>query len=132
EDLGRLSGREISLVIGNFKVETLSAAIGEFPQAVKDAIRKQMAVKTWQMVEQTMKYGAPSRESSEKAMEELVESALKLIREGRIADPLESGAVQSADTQAKETVAFSPAALFPSVSGPLQRKPPGSAPEKKT
>lgn len=90
EDLGLLPDRDMSLVIANFKVETLSAAIWDFPQALKDKIRGQMAEKTWQMVEQTMKYGAPSRESSEKAVEELVESALKLIREGRISNPLEN------------------------------------------
>jgi hypothetical protein len=93
EDLALLSEKDMSAVISNFKIETLASAIWEFPQALKDAIRKQMADKTWQMVEQTMKYGAPSRESSEKAAEELVESALKLMREGRIANPLDNAVV---------------------------------------
>lgn len=91
EDLNLLSDKEMGLVLGNFKVETLSAAIWDFPQALKDKIRGQMAEKTWQMVEQTMKYGAPSRSGSEKAVEELLGSVLKLIKEGRIANPLDGG-----------------------------------------
>ncbi|MCX5784061.1 MAG: hypothetical protein NTX59_00040 [Elusimicrobia bacterium] len=89
EDIGLLSDRDMSFVIGNFKIETLSAAIWSFPQALKDKIRKQMAEKTWQMVEQTMRYGAPSKEGAEKAVEELVGAVLKLIKEGRISNPLD-------------------------------------------
>ena len=90
EDLWLLSDRDMSLVIGNFKVETLSAAIWDFPQTMKDKIQTQMAEKTWKMVEQTLKYRTPTRESSEKATEELIESVLKLIKEGQITNPLES------------------------------------------
>ncbi|MFA7008860.1 MAG: FliG C-terminal domain-containing protein [Elusimicrobiales bacterium] len=93
EDLGRLSEKDLSVVISSFKIESLASAIWEFPQELKDAIRRQMAEKTWQMVEQTMKYGAPSRESSEKAVEELVGTALSLMKEGRVANPLESEVV---------------------------------------
>jgi hypothetical protein len=89
EDICRLSERDMSLLVSDFKIETLASALWELPQTLKDNIRKQMAVKTWQMVEQTMKYGAPSRESSEQAVEELVTLALKLIKEGRITSPLE-------------------------------------------
>jgi hypothetical protein len=89
EDLGRLSERDMSMLISDFKIEVLAAALWDLPQLLKDAIKKQMAEKTWQMVEQTMKYGAPSKTSSENAVEELVDSALKLIKQGRIANPLE-------------------------------------------
>ncbi|MBI4351869.1 MAG: hypothetical protein HY550_10545 [Elusimicrobia bacterium] len=92
EDLARLPEKDLSLVVSSFRIEAMAAALWEFPQPLRDAIKKQMADKAWQMVEQTMKYGAPSRESSGKAAEELVESALKLVKEGRIPDPLESGA----------------------------------------
>jgi len=37
-----------------------------------------------------MKYGAPSRESSERAVEEIVNFVMKLIADGRIVNPLES------------------------------------------
>ncbi len=89
EDLERFSERDLSVLISNFKLETLASAVWEFTQATRDKIKKQMAEKTWQMVEQTMKYGAPSGESSEKAAEELIAAALKLIKEGRISNPLE-------------------------------------------
>ena len=89
EDLSLLSEKDISVVISNVKIETLASALWELPQALKDTIKKQMADKTWQMVEQTMKYGAPSHDTSEKAVEELVDSVLKLIRDGRIVNPLE-------------------------------------------
>jgi hypothetical protein len=90
EDLDLLPDRDMSLVISNFKVETLSAAAWDFPQALKDKVRAQMAEKAWKMVEQTMKYGAPSREASERAVEEIVNHVMKLINEGRISNPLES------------------------------------------
>ena len=131
EDLVRLSEKDMSIVIGNFKVEMLSVAIWEFPQVLKDAIKKQMAEKTWQMVEQTMKYGAPSRESSEKAVEELVESALKLMREGRIANPLEDRTAMLAGPEADKTVASSSEELSPAVPEPPKPEPPGVASEKK-
>ncbi len=128
EDLIRLSEKDISIVIGNFKIESLASALWEFPQELKDAIKNQMADKTWQMVEQTMKYGAPSRESSEKAVEELVESALKLIKEGRISNPLEKEAVRLAGPEVEEAVPSSPGEAVPSVPEPPKPEPPKSEP----
>jgi len=92
EDLEQLSERDISVLLGSFKTETLALALWELSPALKDMIKKQMAEKTWQMVEQTMKYGAPSREASEKAVEDLMLTALKLMRENRISDPLHKAA----------------------------------------
>jgi Mg/Co/Ni transporter MgtE len=99
EDISLLSERDMSVLVTDFKIETLASALWELPEPLKELIKKQMAVKTWQMVEQTMKYGTPSREASEKAVEELVELALKLIREGRIANPLESEPVLLAEPE---------------------------------
>ena len=90
EDLDLLPDRDMALVISNFKVETLSAAAWDFSQGLKDKVRGQMTDKAWKMVEQTMKYGAPSRESSERAVEEIVNFVMKLIADGRIVNPLES------------------------------------------
>ena len=120
EDLALLSEKDMSVVISNFKVEVLASALWEFPQALKDAIKKQMADKTWQMVEQTMKYGAPSRDTSEKAAEELVELTLKLIKEGRIVNPLEEGAARLTGPEAE---AASADAQPPSVSEPPKPEP---------
>ena len=123
EDLGRLSEKDMSVLISNFKIESLACAIWEFPQELKDAIKKQMADKTWQMVEQTMKYGAPSRESSEKAVEELVESALKLMKEGRIANPLTSGAEILAGPEAEKSLPSSAGELALAVPEPPKPEP---------
>ena len=109
-DLERLSEKDMSLLISNFKVETLASAIWEFEETTKDKIKKQMADKTWLMVEQTMKYGAPSRESSENAAEELIAAASKLIKEGRIANPLEDVSRAPSNPEA------------PPVAGPPTRK----------
>ena len=124
EDLVRLSEKDLSVVIGNFKIESLASALWELPQELKDAIKKQMADKTWQMVEQTIKYGAPSHESSEKAVEELVESALKLMQEGRVSNPLENETAMLAGPEAKETV---PAKPEPPRPEPPRPQPPRSA-----
>ena len=123
EDLGRLSEKDMSVLISNFKIESLACAIWEFPQELKDAIRKQMADKTWQMVEQTMKYGAPSRESSEKAVEELVESALKLMKEGRVSNPLESGAGMPAGSEVEKKIPPSAGELAMVLPEPPQLEP---------
>ena len=41
-----------------------------------------------------MKYGAPSREKTDQAIELIVGTALSLIKEGKIANPLETAAQQ--------------------------------------
>lgn len=111
EDFLRLSEKDLSLVLSNFKIESMASAVWEFPQELRDAIKKQMADKAWQMVEQTMKYGAPSREISEKAVEELIEAAMKLIKEGRISNPL----IEKAEAKPVVTVPEVPG--IPAVSG---------------
>jgi len=88
EDLARLSDRDISVLVSSIKMEELSVAVCDLPAVVKDKIKAQMTEKSWQMVEQTMKYGMPSGNKIEEAVENLVSLAIKLIREGRIANPL--------------------------------------------
>lgn len=90
EDLLRLPERDLSVLISGFRIETLTSALWGLSDGLKARIRAQMAEKTWLMVEQTLKYGAPSREKSEQAVEELVGLAVKLMREGKIRDPRES------------------------------------------
>jgi len=89
EDLELLSSRDISVLVTNFKIETLATALWALPQSLKDILKEEMAEKTWKMVEQTMTYGAPSRESSEDAVEELLKTALRLMKEDRISNPMQ-------------------------------------------
>jgi len=90
DDIGRLSDRDLSVLISNFRIETLASAFWTLAEDLKERIKGQMAEKTWLMLEQTLKYGAPTREKSERAVEELVALALKLVSEGKIRDPLEN------------------------------------------
>jgi len=70
-----------------------------------------------------MKYGAPSRESSEKAVEELVESALKLMKEGRVSNPLESGAGMPAGSEVEKKIPPSAGELAMVLPEPPQLEP---------
>jgi len=47
-----------------------------------------------------MKYGSPSQEKTEKAVESVVASALKLIDEGRVVNPLAAAAEAAAQEPA--------------------------------
>ncbi len=90
EDLIRLSDRDLSMLVSAVKVDDWSAAAWEMSKNFKEKIKSQMADKTWQMVEQTMQYGAPSGEKIEKTVENIVDLAEKLIKEGKISNPKES------------------------------------------
>jgi len=88
QDLLKLSDPEISLLSTSVKIEDWAYAVWELPEEFKERLKAQMAEKTWQMLEQTMKYGAPSEIKTDAAMEKVMEAAAKLIEEGRIANPL--------------------------------------------
>lgn len=90
EDLGSLADRELSLLVSTVKTEDWAAAFHEMPDDLKAKISAQMADKTRAMLEQSMKYGKPSREKIDKVQEDIVNVALKLVREGRISNPLEN------------------------------------------
>ncbi|HCC49287.1 MAG TPA: hypothetical protein DEQ38_14410 [Elusimicrobia bacterium] len=90
EDLGSLADRELSLVVSAVKTEDWAAAFHEMPDDLKAKISAQMADKTRAMLEQSMKYGKPSREKIDRVQEDIVGVALKLVREGRISNPLEN------------------------------------------
>jgi len=47
-----------------------------------------MTDRSWQVIEQTVKYGQMTEDKVEHAMETMVSSAIRLIQEGRIANPL--------------------------------------------
>lgn len=88
EDLARLQEKDLSVLVSTVKVEDWAAAVWEMPAELKEKVRSQMALKTWEMVEQTMKYGSPSAEKTAAALELIVETAARLIKDGRIANPL--------------------------------------------
>lgn len=89
DDLALLSEKDLSIVVSAVKVEEWGPALMELPENVRNKVRSQMAEKTWQMIEQSMSYGEPSPEKIEAAVEGIMEKAAELIKEGRIANPLE-------------------------------------------
>lgn len=88
EDLAGLSEKDMSVLVSAVKVEDWSAAAWDIPELLKAKLKSQMAAKTWEMMEQTMKYGSPSPEKTAAAVEMVVGTALKLIKDGRIVNPL--------------------------------------------
>ncbi|OGR43246.1 MAG: hypothetical protein A2X35_07860 [Elusimicrobia bacterium GWA2_61_42] len=88
EDLMKFSDKELSMLASYVKVEDWALALWDFPQGFKERLKTQLTDKTWAMLEQTMKYGAPSAGKTEAAVEAVVVSALKLISDGRVANPL--------------------------------------------
>ncbi len=90
EDLLLLADRELSLLVSAVPMEKWSAAVWDLPEPLKEKIKAQMAEKAWLMIEESAKFGMPSREAVEGAMEEVVSAAGKLIGEGRIINPLEN------------------------------------------
>ncbi len=89
EDLAMLAEKDLSLMVSAIKVEEWSSALFELPDTVRQKIKGQMAERTWLMVEQSMSYGTPSARKTEEAMERIMAKAAELIKEGRIANPLD-------------------------------------------
>jgi len=89
DDLALLAEKDLSLMVSAVKTEEWAAALFELPEAVRQKLKSQMADKTWQMIEQSMSYGTPSAEKMEEAVERIMEKAAGMIKEGRIANPLE-------------------------------------------
>ena len=88
EDLVHLEPRDISTLSFAVNVEDWAAALVKMDEKFKRVLKAQMAEKTWRILEENIKYSAPSEEKAEKAVERIVETALKLIKEGRISSPL--------------------------------------------
>ncbi len=89
EDLERLSDKDLAALAAAVKPEDLASAFWGLPAAFKEKIKAQLPEKSWQTVSQAARFGAPSDEKVDSAVEHLVDSARALIREGRIADPLD-------------------------------------------
>jgi flagellar motor switch protein FliG len=89
DDLALLPEKDLSLLVSAVKVEDWGPALLELPESVRGRVRSQMAEKTWQMIEQSMSYGAPSPEKTEAAVEGILAKVAELIKEGRIPNPLD-------------------------------------------
>ena len=89
EDLALLAERDLSLMVSAVKVEEWALALYELPEALRGKLKAQMAEKTWAMIEQSMSYGTPSAEKMEEAMEIIMSKAVEMIKDGRIANPLD-------------------------------------------
>jgi flagellar motor switch protein FliG len=87
EDLGKFSEKEISLLAGALKAEEWATALFELPAEVRTKLKAQMADRTWQMIEQSMSYGNPSREKIEEALGRVMAAAAAFIKEGKILNP---------------------------------------------
>ncbi|MDD2804958.1 MAG: FliG C-terminal domain-containing protein [Elusimicrobiales bacterium] len=87
EDLVKLSEREFSLLAGVLKPEEWAAALFDLPDGVKTQLKGQMADRTWQMIEQSMNYGAPPREKIEGTLARLMAAAGDFVKEGKIMNP---------------------------------------------
>lgn len=88
EDLAKLEDREMSLLASAVKIEDWSSVIWDMPELFRDRLRAQMAEKTWRMLEESAKYGMPSREKIDAAAETVLSVAVKLMNEGRLVNPL--------------------------------------------
>jgi hypothetical protein len=100
DDLSLLSDRDLSLMVGSVKMEDWASAMFELPEAARKKIRAQMADKMWEMIEQSMRFGAPSSGKAEDAMERIMAVAAGMIKDGRIAAPSVSARPLIADGQA--------------------------------
>ena len=90
EDLGKFSEKELSLLAGALKAEEWATALFELPAEVRTKLKAQMADRTWQVIEQSMSYGNPSREKIEEALGRVMAAASAFIKEGKILNPSEA------------------------------------------
>lgn len=91
DDIALFSDRDLSLMVAAVKVEEWACALFDLPDAVRQKVKGQMAEKTWQMVEQSMSYGTPSPGKTEEALENIIQIAAGLIKDGKITWPSDPG-----------------------------------------
>lgn len=88
EDIERLGDKDLGMLATSVKTESWAAVLPSLNKEFAGKLRAQLAERAWQMIEQTAKYGAVSSDKLDAAMEAVVSTALKLIEEGRMANPL--------------------------------------------
>lgn len=109
EDMMKLSDKDLGMLATTVKIEDWAMALWDFDAEFKEKLKKQLTEKTWMMLEQTMKYGTPSPSKTDKAVEAVITTAIRLINDGRISNPLKAESEQAA-TQPAETVPAAPGA----------------------
>ncbi|OGS13588.1 MAG: hypothetical protein A2285_03715 [Elusimicrobia bacterium RIFOXYA12_FULL_57_11] len=87
EDIEKLTDKDLAILIGTVSVEQWALAAWELSAAARERLKAQMAKRSWQMLEQSMKYGRPPENSIEKASENVVLAVWRLISESRISNP---------------------------------------------
>jgi hypothetical protein len=88
EDLLKLADKDMSIVATTVKMEDWAIALWDLPAQMKVKLKAQLTDKAWAVLEQTMKYGSPSADRKDKAVETVVGLVLKLISEEKITNPL--------------------------------------------
>ncbi|OIO05204.1 MAG: hypothetical protein AUJ52_14065 [Elusimicrobia bacterium CG1_02_63_36] len=88
EDVRWLEAREWSLLLGQVKLDDWASASYGAEPLVRDAVRNQMAPKTWAILEQMTAAVKPNEGLVDKAQEAVVEALEKLISDGRIENPV--------------------------------------------
>ncbi|MBI5745051.1 MAG: hypothetical protein HY952_10945 [Elusimicrobia bacterium] len=96
EDILKLQDKDMSIVATSVKMEDWAIALWDLPPQMKVKLKAQLTDKAWAVLEQTMKYGSPSADRKDKAMESVVGLVLKLIAEEKISNPLLASAASAA------------------------------------
>ena len=86
DDLVRLSAQDFSYFALAVRTEDWASALPG-SDAMKDLVKAQLPAKSWQILEQTMAARRATPERVREAQERVVAQALKLIADGRIANP---------------------------------------------
>lgn len=87
DDLAKLSEKDLSTLISVFSLAEWSDVIPALTADLKNKIKAQLPERSWEIIEQNLKFGVSSAEKRDAALEKLVASAEKLIKEGRITRP---------------------------------------------
>ncbi|HNW45474.1 MAG TPA: FliG C-terminal domain-containing protein [Elusimicrobiales bacterium] len=88
DDLLKFSDRDVGILATVVKIEDWAMALFDFQPEFREKLKRQLTDKTWAMLEQTMSSGVPPSDKVERAVETVVNSAMKLISEGRVPNPL--------------------------------------------
>lgn len=117
EDIDRLSEKDFSMLVSAVSVEQWTLAVWELPESARPKLKAQLTNRSWQMVEQTMKFGRPSEDKINKAVEKVIASVWNLIAESKISNPNAADLSSAGGGQAK--LAFKhPPVLTPEAAAP--------------
>ncbi len=89
EDVRWLEAREWSHLLGQVKLDDWAAAAYGADDFVRDAVKNQMAPKTWAILEQMSASSKPTAAVVDQAQENVIEVLTKLITDGKVENPVE-------------------------------------------